>query len=190
AHRRGSRTPAQCARVHLAHSANRTRHPALLPLGYRTRRADAAPDRGQSGLHQRRRGQGFAPCRLADTDLDEPRGGRRPHVETTLRARGPRVAARGSGNRGRIPAGERGRHGGRGAGRRRPELAAAGPVSRKAGTSAALAGTEVLLRADAPARKLPGEKLSPLEYAIAAARDELIRLQRPDGSWELELEAD
>jgi len=63
-------------------------------------------------------------------------------------------------------------------------------VSRKAGTSAALAGTEGLLRADAPARKLPGEKLSPLEYAIAAARDELIRLQRPDGSWQLELEAD
>ncbi|TLY89787.1 MAG: hypothetical protein E6K37_00615, partial [Gammaproteobacteria bacterium] len=63
-------------------------------------------------------------------------------------------------------------------------------MSRKAGTSAALAGTEGLLRADAPARRLPGEKLSPLESAIAAARDELIRLQRPEGSWELELEAD
>ncbi len=64
-------------------------------------------------------------------------------------------------------------------------------MSRHAPTSAALAGTASLAPAEASSRRAtnPAE-LSPLESAIAAARDELIRLQHADGCWELELEAD
>jgi squalene-hopene/tetraprenyl-beta-curcumene cyclase len=64
-------------------------------------------------------------------------------------------------------------------------------VNRKPAPSAALAGTGALARPEPTARKLPGAaEISPLESAIARARDELIRLQRPDGCWEFELEAD
>ena len=62
-------------------------------------------------------------------------------------------------------------------------------MSRKPGTSAARAGTGALARPE-PSARTSRAPLSPLESAIAAARDELIRLQRPDGCWEFELEAD
>jgi squalene-hopene/tetraprenyl-beta-curcumene cyclase len=64
-------------------------------------------------------------------------------------------------------------------------------VSRHASSSAALAATASLARAEAPARKVPSAaEPSPLESAITAAREALIAAQHPDGCWEFELEAD
>jgi squalene-hopene/tetraprenyl-beta-curcumene cyclase len=64
-------------------------------------------------------------------------------------------------------------------------------VTRHAPGSAALAAAARLARAEARSRRARGAaELSPLESAIAAARDELIRRQNADGCWEFELEAD
>jgi len=64
-------------------------------------------------------------------------------------------------------------------------------VSRSVPTPDPFARAASPARADAPARKLPGlVEFSPLDRAITAARDELIRLQDADGRWQFELEAD
>ncbi len=65
------------AGVHPADPRKRGRHPALLSLGHRTRRAHAAQDRGQPAVHPRSAGQGVAQVGGPDAVVHEFGGAQR-----------------------------------------------------------------------------------------------------------------
>ena len=69
--RRGARTPAQCAGLHIIDSGQGARHSALLPVGDRPCGPDLAQDCSQSGLHGGCAGQNTAQRGRHDPAVDE-----------------------------------------------------------------------------------------------------------------------